>query len=54
MNALVCSNIDEAILDSETARWMMDAGDPRNWEQTKYSRAKLSSLGEKLLGSKKW
>ena len=30
------------------------AGDPRNWDQTKYSRAKLSSLGEKLLGSKKW
>lgn len=29
-------------------------GDPRNWEQTKYERAKLSELGEKLLGLKKW
>lgn len=29
-------------------------GDPRNWEQTKYERAELSELGEKLLGLKKW
>lgn len=29
-------------------------GDPRNWEQTKYETAKLSPLGEKLLGLKKW
>jgi len=29
-------------------------GDPRNWEQTKYKQAKLSPLGEKLLGLKKW
>lgn len=29
-------------------------GDPRNWEQTKYERAKLTGLGEKLLGLKKW
>ncbi|MCY9111944.1 phytanoyl-CoA dioxygenase family protein [Bacillus atrophaeus] len=29
-------------------------GDPRNWEQTKYSRAVLTELGEKLLGLKKW
>ncbi len=29
-------------------------GDPRNWEQTKYETAELSSLGEKLLGAKKW
>ncbi len=29
-------------------------GDPRNWEQTKYERAVLSDLGEKLLGLKKW
>lgn len=29
-------------------------GDPRNWEQTKYSTAILSELGEKLLGLKKW
>lgn len=28
--------------------------DPRNWEQTKYKRAELSDLGEKLLGLKKW
>ncbi len=30
------------------------AGDPRNWEQTHYERARLSALGEKLLGLKKW
>ncbi len=29
-------------------------GDPRNWEQTKYKRATLSALGEKLLGLKNW
>ncbi|MBC2839314.1 phytanoyl-CoA dioxygenase family protein [Robiginitalea sp. SC105] len=29
-------------------------GDPRNWEQTRYDRAKLSPLGEKLLGLKDW
>lgn len=29
-------------------------GDPRNWEQTKYERAELSELGEKLLGLKSW
>ncbi|MEO9478301.1 MAG: phytanoyl-CoA dioxygenase family protein [Maribacter dokdonensis] len=29
-------------------------GDPRKWEQTKYETAKLSPLGEKLLGLKDW
>ena len=29
-------------------------GDPRNWEQKRYKTAELSSLGEKLLGLKKW
>ncbi|RRQ50247.1 phytanoyl-CoA dioxygenase [Maribacter algicola] len=29
-------------------------GDPRNWEQTRYETAKLSPLGEKLLGLKPW
>jgi hypothetical protein len=29
-------------------------GDPRNWEQVKYERAKLTPLGEKLLGLTKW
>lgn len=29
-------------------------GDPRNWEQVKYTTAKLSTLGEKLLGLKNW
>lgn len=29
-------------------------GDPRNWEQTKYERAELTDLGEKLLGLKNW
>ena len=29
-------------------------GDPRNWEQTKYTTAELSPLGKKLLGLEKW
>lgn len=29
-------------------------GDPRKWEQEKYETAKLSPLGEKLLGLKPW
>ncbi|MGW9684360.1 phytanoyl-CoA dioxygenase family protein [Flagellimonas sp. 2504JD1-5] len=29
-------------------------GDPRNWERDKYETAKLSPLGEKLLGLKPW
>jgi hypothetical protein len=29
-------------------------GDPRNWEQTKYSAAELSPLGKKLLGLDRW
>lgn len=29
-------------------------GDPRKWEQTKYETAKLTELGEKLLGSRSW
>jgi hypothetical protein len=29
-------------------------GDPRNWEQTRYRRASLTGLGEKLLGLKRW
>jgi len=29
-------------------------GDPRKWEQTKYSAAVLDDLGKKLLGLEKW
>lgn len=29
-------------------------GDPRNWEQTRYQTARLSPLGEKLLGKVVW
>jgi hypothetical protein len=29
-------------------------GDPRNWEQTRYQTARLSPLGEKLLGKASW
>jgi hypothetical protein len=29
-------------------------GDPRNWEQTRYETAKLSELGERLLGFRRW
>jgi hypothetical protein len=29
-------------------------GDPRNWEATRYPRAVLTELGEKLLGLRSW
>jgi hypothetical protein len=29
-------------------------GDPRKWEQTRYERAQLSTLGERLLGLRPW
>lgn len=29
-------------------------GDPRGWEQTRYGRAELTELGEKLLGLRSW
>ncbi|WP_092982954.1 phytanoyl-CoA dioxygenase family protein [Robiginitalea myxolifaciens] len=29
-------------------------GDPRKWEQTRYEKANLSELGEKLLGLRNW
>lgn len=29
-------------------------GDPRNWEQVKYTTAELTPLGQKLVGSKNW
>ena len=29
-------------------------GDPRNWEREKYEKAKLTKLGEKILGLGKW
>jgi hypothetical protein len=29
-------------------------GDPRNWEQTRYSTAELNELGKKLLGLTSW
>ncbi|WP_283150343.1 phytanoyl-CoA dioxygenase family protein [Silvimonas soli] len=38
----------------EPARGYAFPGDPRNWEQTRYPRATLSSLGEKILGLRHW
>jgi hypothetical protein len=29
-------------------------GDPRGWERTRYARAELTELGEKLLGLRAW
>lgn len=29
-------------------------GDPRNWEKTRYGRAELTELGERLLGLRSW
>ena len=31
-----------------------DAGNSRNWEQTKYTTADLSALGKKVLGLDNW
>ncbi|MBB5192786.1 ectoine hydroxylase-related dioxygenase (phytanoyl-CoA dioxygenase family) [Silvimonas terrae] len=38
----------------EPARGYAFPGDPRNWEQTRYPRAALSPLGEKVLGLRRW
>lgn len=53
--------------NQELVKWRVDSwehriapqgyafpGDPRNWEQIKYPKAKLNELGEKILGLKKW
>lgn len=53
---------DQAIVDWRINSWKNRVapegyafpGDPRNWEQTRYSKATLTELGEKLLGLKKW
>ncbi|GGP26192.1 phytanoyl-CoA dioxygenase family protein [Silvimonas amylolytica] len=38
----------------EPARGYAFPGDPRNWEQTRYPRADLTELGEKVLGLRRW
>ena len=40
--------------DREPATGHAFPGDPRNWEQTRYATAKLTPLGEKLLGLRSW
>jgi hypothetical protein len=40
--------------DREPPQGYAFPGDPRNWEQTRYPRANLTPLGEKLLGSRSW
>jgi ectoine hydroxylase-related dioxygenase (phytanoyl-CoA dioxygenase family) len=40
--------------DREPARGYAFPGDPRDWEKTRYPRATLTELGEKLLGLKSW
>lgn len=53
---------DQAIVDWRFNSWKNRIapegyafpGDPRNWEQTRYSKATLTELGENLLGLKKW
>ena len=61
------STLDEQEDNEELRRWRINSwknrvapegyafpGDPRNWEQEKYETAKLSKLGEKILGLEKW
>lgn len=40
--------------DREPPKGFAFPGDPRNWEQTRYDRAELTPLGEKLLGLRRW
>jgi hypothetical protein len=40
--------------DREPPQGYAFPGDPREWEKTKYPRANLSPLGEKLLGLRSW
>jgi hypothetical protein len=40
--------------DREPPQGYAFPGDPRNWEQTRYERARLTPLGEKLLGLRSW
>lgn len=38
----------------EPTRGYAFPGDPRGWEQTRYPRARLTALGEKILGLRDW
>jgi len=38
----------------EPAKGFAFPGDPRRWEQTRYPRAELSELGERILGLRSW
>ena len=40
--------------DREPPQGYAFPGDPRQWEKTRYERAKLTPLGEKLLGLRSW
>jgi hypothetical protein len=40
--------------DREPAQGYAFPGDPRDWEKTRYETARLTPLGEKLLGLKSW
>ena len=40
--------------DREAPRGHAFPGDPRDWERTRYQRAELTPLGEKLLGLRSW
>ncbi|HET6620186.1 MAG TPA: phytanoyl-CoA dioxygenase family protein [Dongiaceae bacterium] len=40
--------------DREAPKGFAYPGDPRQWEKTRYERAQLTPLGEKLLGLKRW
>ncbi|WP_077038341.1 phytanoyl-CoA dioxygenase family protein [Pelomonas sp. KK5] len=40
--------------DCEAPQGFAFPGDPRGWEKTRYGRASLSELGEKILGERDW
>lgn len=62
LTMMPAANEDEALRNWRISSWRdriapegyAFPGDPRNWEQTRYSRAELSPLGKKLLGLDPW
>jgi hypothetical protein len=40
--------------DREAPRGFAFPGDPRGWEKTRYPRAELGTLGERILGARSW
>jgi hypothetical protein len=53
-NQALCETRITSWHDREPPNGFAFPGDPRQWEKTRYDRAKLTPLGEKLLGLRRW